>query len=128
MTTIGNLTLTIGPKGESVTLAALTSKGGNEYHALTTPNGKMAMYGKPLPALGDQLPVKVQLDGVDVYLSKSLTDDGREKASYSGALTVRDTVKNVRVSITKSKDKTVWNVVGKVLNIGNGGRPVGSWE
>lgn len=119
-----------------VPLVAASS--GNTYHALPsvrTADGVnstgvahrkgdfyMHPYGQQIPALADKLPTSATIDGVTVFFTSSVTDDGRAKVSSKGHVTLPEgEVRRLdaTISVTKSGE---WNI--KVALTGVGTRKV----
>lgn len=119
-----------------VPLVAASS--GNTYHALpsvrtadgVTKSGVaykkgdfyMHPYGQQIPALADTLPTSATIDGVTVFFTSATTDDGRQKVSSKGHVTLPTGEANgevrrldATISVTKSGD---WNIKVAVTGVG----------
>lgn len=131
------LHLIVGDK--TLNMVEFLSDKGNEWYSLTAKKADgtryVSMYGIAKPALAPSLPVQVSIldpetqESVPVYLAKSKTDDSREKAAFSGQVTLPNgTIRNLRVSfsVTKSGD---WNIVAKATPFGQGsGSRTTDWD
>jgi hypothetical protein len=104
------------------------------YYAFRDPKGKYTGFGHQVPALEDELPTSVTVDGVEFTLEKGKTSDEKRTRNADGSTTVtkvepRDKVSfqgnttlpslgertvKVIVSVTKSGD---WNINATVTKV-----------
>ena len=120
--------------GQKLPLLHFTSQKGNDCFGVLAKkaNGEryLSKYGVGIPALGDDLPLKgsiVAADGskVDLALELGMTESGNRKVSFSGSKEVPGQgSRMVRVNI--SQTKSGWNVIAKVIPMGEGGGKVTS--
>jgi hypothetical protein len=118
---MGDITLEVC--GQQLKIRETPVKGKDHtYHVLRradSTGGREARYGTPVIALAKTLPTSVKVDGVEVQLKHSTTDDGRAKVSAHQA--VDTTIGRRAFTFSVSETKTGgWNIVAK-LNRTSGG-------
>lgn len=119
--------------GQELPLLHFSSAKGNDCFGVLAKKADgsryLSKYGVGIPALAKDLPSSVTIKGgkeeVVLDLELGYTESGNRKVSFSGATEVPGQGKRmVRVNI--SQTKSGWNVIAKVIPMGEGGGRVTS--
>jgi len=114
--------------GSDLPLKHFASAKGNDCYGVLAKKADgtryLSKYGVGIPALAAALPRQVTLvngeSKVTINLESGYTDSGNQKVSYNGALEVPGIGRRM-VRINLSSTKSGWNVIAKVIPMGEGG-------